>query len=306
MQEYISKKNLNKGVTLVELLVAVTISIIAITMAINIYLSSKKTYEDTKQKTDFDIKQLSAKKIFYDAITNAGFSCKYGFKNQKYINRTGENTNNFGFMYDSSPIRIGKISSISSFLQDSLGKQPGSLYQAGTDYIMIKNEDTFSNLISEPKNLNLYLSSTEQLEKNNYLALCNDNYINIVKVASVNKRYNEIGLTVAPLGEYYKGDYVGKYSVQIFYIAANYDQNDSQKLVYSLYLYTKEGSNRGVSYPIIDGVSDLKINYSILNRHHLYWKSINKNIDLDDIKAKAIRISFKVKEKNFEKIILLP
>lgn len=53
-------------------------------------------------------------------MTNAGLSCKYGTKNQKYVNRTGENSINFDFMYDSSPVRVGDISSIGSFLENSL------------------------------------------------------------------------------------------------------------------------------------------------------------------------------------------
>lgn len=303
------QKNINKfskGITLVELLVAVTISAIVITMTISIYISSKKIYVEAKQKTDLDIKQLTVKKILYDAVTNAGLSCKYGSKSQKYTNRTGENSVNFGFMYDSSPVRIGKISSISSFLHNSLGNQKGSLYESGTDYIMIKNEDTFTSLASRPINLNLHLDSIDQLEKNDYLALCNNNDINLVKIANVNKIQKDVSLAIDPSSEYHKGDYVGKYSIQIFYIAASHDSNDSDRLSYSLYLYTKTGSNRGVAYPVIDGVSDLKISYSILNRQHLYWRNITRNIDLDDINAKAIKISFKIKDKSFEKVILIP
>lgn len=55
-------KNKHKGVTLVEILVAVTISVIVITMATNVYLSSKKNYKKTKSKTDLDVKELTTKK----------------------------------------------------------------------------------------------------------------------------------------------------------------------------------------------------------------------------------------------------
>ncbi|WP_150466780.1 PilW family protein [Francisella sp. SYW-9] len=305
MQRDINKGTSSKGVTLVELLVAITISAIVITMAINIYLSSKKVYEESKQKTSLDIRQLTAKKIFYDAVTNAGLSCKYGAKNQKYINRTGENTTSFDFMYDSSPVRVGNISSIGNFLENSFKGQRGSLYQPGTDYIMIKSEDTFTSLVMKPINLNLYLNSTEQLEKDDYLALCNNDDINLVKIAHVDKKHKKISLAIAPQSEYHKGDYVGKYGIQIFYIAADNSRNTSGRLKYSLYLYTKDGSNPGVTYPIVDGVSDLKISYSILNRQHLHWRKITRNIDLDNIKAKALKISFKLEEKSVEKVILL-
>ncbi|WP_257593266.1 hypothetical protein [Francisella orientalis] len=55
-----------------------------------------------------------------DAIINAGLSCKYGDNHQTYINRTGENPQEFKFLYDASSVRVGKISSIERFLQQSI------------------------------------------------------------------------------------------------------------------------------------------------------------------------------------------
>lgn len=52
---------------------------------------------------------------------------------------------------------------------------------------MIKSEDTFTSLTTKPVNLNLYLNSIEQLEKNDYLALCNNDDINLVRITDVDK-----------------------------------------------------------------------------------------------------------------------
>ncbi|AIT09883.1 N-terminal cleavage protein [Candidatus Francisella endociliophora] len=298
------RKRFDKGVTLVELLVAITISAIVIVMAINIYISTKKIYQKTKSKTELDVKELTTKKILYDAVIDAGFSCKYGAKNQVYTNKTGENPLNFNFMYDSSPVRVGKISDIAPFLTDSLGfETKGSVYQVNTDYIMVKNEDVFTELSSRPINLSLYLDSVDQLDKGDYLALCNNDDVNIVKIDSVSDR--KVELNIAPSSEYHKNDYAGKYSIQIFYIAANQSKENPENVNYSLFMYTKSGSHKGVTYPVIDGVSDLKISYSILNRKNLSWRDITRNTDLDDIEAKAIKVSFKLKGKLFEKVILL-
>lgn len=298
------KKRFDKGITLVELLVAVTISAIVIVMAVNIYLSTKKVYQKTKAKAEIDVKELTAKKILYDAVINAGFSCKYGSKNQVYTNRTGENELNFKFIYDSSPVRVGKISGISPFLQDSLGVGvKGSKYQPNTDYIMVKSESVFSKLLSRPKNLALTLESTNQIDEGDYLALCNNDDVDIVKVNQVDS--HKVDLNIAPSSEYHKDDYVGKYSLQIFYIAANPSKENPNDVNYTLFMYSKTGSHKGISYPVLDGVSDLKLSYSVLNRKNLSWREITNSVDLDDIDAKALRISFKIKSKQFEKVILL-
>ncbi|APC92199.1 MULTISPECIES: PilW family protein [Francisella] len=307
MAQY-SKKNLNRestrGFTLVELMVAVTISAIVIVMAINIYFSAKKNYQKTKLEADQDIKALTTKKIFYDAIINAGLSCKYGAK-QQYINRTAVNQGNANFIYNGSAIRVGEISNITNFIQNSLGDNKGFLYQNNTNYIMIKSEKSFTSLASRPINLSLPLATSQQWHSGDYLALCNNDYVDIVKVASIDKDKSRVNLVIAPANEFDRGDYVGKFSVQIFYIAAIHDQKNSQKIIYSLYMYNKEGSKSAAIYPLIEGVSNLNISYSILNKDNLIWKHIIKDTDVDDLKIKALKISFRLNDKYFEKIILL-
>ncbi len=51
------------GFTLVELMVGITISIIVITMAVNMYISTKKSYNKAKLNTEQNIKIISAQKV---------------------------------------------------------------------------------------------------------------------------------------------------------------------------------------------------------------------------------------------------
>ncbi|AEB27257.1 prepilin-type N-terminal cleavage/methylation domain protein [Francisella cf. novicida Fx1] len=301
----ISTNHFTRGFTLVELMVAVTISAIVIVMAINIYFSAKQNYQKTKQGADQDIKALVTKKIFYDALINAGLSCKYGSKKQHYINKTTENQINANFIYNGSAIRIGKISEIIDLIQDSLGYNKGFLYQYDTNYIMVKSEKSFTSLASTPINLSLPLATSQQWHSGDYLALCNNDYVDIVKVASIDKNKRKVNLVVAPANEFDRGDYVGKFSIQIFYIAATHDPKDSQKIIYSLYMYNREGSANAVTYPLVDGVSDLNVSYALIDKDNLAWRDIATATDLDDLKTKALKISFKIDDKYFEKIILL-
>ena len=50
-----------------------------------------------------------------------------------YINTTAENQGNANFIYNGLAIRIGKISEITNFIQDTLDDNKGFLYQYDTN-----------------------------------------------------------------------------------------------------------------------------------------------------------------------------
>jgi prepilin-type N-terminal cleavage/methylation domain-containing protein len=295
---------LQKGVTLIEVLVAMTVSAIVMAMAISIFLSTKKSYQHTKTVAQDDVKVLNIQELLYNAITNAGLSCKYGTQTQKYINRTIENLNDLGFVANKSAVRFGDIASIGSYLKYTLPvTSQGLLYQEGSDYIMVKNESLSASLDSKPTSYTLNVDHPLEPAANDFLAICNDDEIDIVKVTASND--NQIKLAAAPLGDYNRGDYVGKLAVNIFYIA---DTGEKDKFGHSedgLFLYTKNGSGLANSQLLVSGVSNLKISFANTYRKKLRWKQIYKTTDLEDVDSSALRITFKIKGKKFEKVILL-
>ncbi|MBK2025597.1 PilW family protein [Francisella philomiragia] len=293
------------GFTLVELMVGITISIIVITMAVNIYISTKKSYNKAKLNTEQNIKIISAQKVLSDAIINAGLSCKYGDSHQTYVNRTGENPQEFKFLYDTSSVRVGKISSIEGFLQQSLYTKQKFLYQPNTNYLMIKTDSSFSELTQKPLNLSLYLQDFQQWQKGDYLALCNNDYIDIVKVLKTDNTTKTIKLVSAPTNEFNKGDYVGKINIQIFYTAAVANLKNPGKYTYSLYMFVKSGDNNAVTYPLVEGVSNLKLAYAILDKDKLSWKEILQDTNIDQIDAKALKISFQSNNQYYDKVVLI-
>lgn len=112
----------SRGLSIVELLVAMTISLIAASTAIIIFFNFKDFYNHSAQKASIDIKELTVKQAIYDSIINSGLSCAYGTNTQTYINDTGDDLSAHSFLTDSSNIRIGNISpNISDYLQTNLG-----------------------------------------------------------------------------------------------------------------------------------------------------------------------------------------
>ena len=64
---------------------------------------------------------------------------------------------------------------------------------------MIKSEKSFTNLASRAINLNLSLAASQQWHSSDYLAPCNNDDVDIVKVASIDKDKNRVSLVVAPV-----------------------------------------------------------------------------------------------------------
>ncbi|WP_041263584.1 PilW family protein [Francisella salina] len=299
----IHRNRLISGFTLVELMVGITISIIVITMAVNIYVSTKRSYQKAKLNIEQNIKVISAQKVLSDAIVNAGLSCKYGSDHQLYVNRTGEDSRRFKFFYDNYSVRLGKLSTIENLLKNS-SKQK-FLFHSGTDYLMVKTENSSAELTQKPLNLSLYLDKTQQWQNGDYLALCNNDYIDIVKISSTNNETKQIRLASAPANEFNKGDYIGKINIQIFFTAATVDPKKPSEYKYSLYMLVKNGQAHATVYPIVEGVSDLKLTYVVSDNKNLSWKEIYQDTSLNEIGAKALKISFKLDNQYYDKVVLL-
>lgn len=299
------RKKLQGGVTIVELLVALTVSVIVLSMAINIYLSYKKNYQKTKTIAQNDVKVLNVQKLLYDAIEKAGLSCKYGTQTQQYINRTTDNLNDLSFLANKSRVRFGDVANIASYIRYTLPAdiKEGIVYQSNTDYIMVKKEYLSAALESKPTSYTILTDKLLNVTKNDYLAICNNDQIDIVKATATID--NQIKLAAAPLSEYNRNDYVGKVGVDIYYIADTGKRDKLDNTIYGLFLYTKKGSELATSQLLIDGVSDLKVSYADTYRQKMHWKYIYKNKNINDIDSKALRVTFKIKGKKFEKVILL-
>ncbi|MDE5000982.1 photosystem I protein M (PsaM), partial [Francisella tularensis subsp. holarctica] len=70
-----------------------------------------------------------------------------------------------------------------------------------------------------------------------YLFLCIKNSINLVKSSNINSGSSIVSLSQSPKGgDYYPGDYVGKYSLEILYVIDTGEQDSQGQDIYSIYV----------------------------------------------------------------------
>lgn len=295
------------GTSLPELLVATVIAVVVLTALISIYMGVKHSYQEYKDKTTIDAKELQVKSIFYNFIKRTGFACQFGSQNQTYHDRTSDSLDNF--FHDSSMIRVGQLPlATSDHIAQSLEASCSSeCFQSGTDYVMVKREESRTFLTEvNSLSLNLSLDSVEDISAGDYLLLCNKNDINLLKVASISSGSSVVNLSESPQGsDYYPGDYVGKYSLEVLYIRDSGAVDEVGQTIFSLYVYIKNSESNGMSYELVRGVQNLQIETATVSNGNLTWSAIPSELDLSSSNSPALKISFSIGEQTFSRIINL-
>ena len=295
------------GVTLVELLVATAISTIIFSMAITIYISTKGEYNEHKDKIAIEVKELTTKKLVDDFVKSGGFACKFGYTNQTpYIDRTGDSLESY-FLGSGSSVRVGPLpftgtSNLPSALQSV---DCSDCSQPDTDYILIRTEEKHTKLTANNTlSTSLNLDDVDSLAADDYLALCNKDQMNLVKISSVSSG-GAITLSQSPSDSiYYAGDYAGKYELQILYTKNTGEQDGAGNDIYSLYVYVKEGASQGISYELVRGVKDLQVEYATVSGGNIIWDKVTTDVELDSSYV-AIKVSFTIDGELFSKIVVL-
>ncbi|MED7818778.1 MULTISPECIES: PilW family protein [unclassified Francisella] len=301
------RKDKISGFTLISLLISTAISMIVVAALITSYITVKNKYNLYKSKTEIETKELLVKNIVYDFVKDVGFACKFGYFNQDYYDSTSDSLDNF--FYTSSMLRVGSLPlTVSNHIPGALESDcSGECYQKGTDYIMVKKEDSHTEFNTiNALDTTLGVKSINNISTGDYLFLCNRNAINLVRVSSINEGTNTVGLSRAPQSaEYYPGDYIGKYSLEILYIRDTGQKDDNGQSIYSLYVYIKDSASTGMSYELVRGVSDLQVEYATVNGGNTTWNSITSDTAIDTSAYPTLRVSFNVDGKSFSKIINL-
>lgn len=328
------KKSL--GFTLPELMVAMVVAAIVMGMAIGIYIDMKKQYIRLSDRHRINSDQLLIKQIFYNAIGQAGFTTKYGDMYQQLVDNSGDNFGDiFGKM---GVITIGKAPaqnfeslpkglSMSTELCNERMSNDEALrnmninenihcVQPKTDFLMIQRSSLDSTLKSNSSNnifkVNEFQKNTlpeKDLSMNDYLVLCNSYECDLVKVGAVT--YDFISTTMRVENKFKTGDYVGKYILEVFFVAATNKKDKHGNEVYSLYEYVKQNADDSQIYELISDVTDLKIEY-VMNSDiqqgnaKINWRSLEKElVNIKSDSTAALKISFKVAGQATSKIYLL-
>ena len=297
-----------KGISLVELMVSMVIAALVFTSSYSLYFSIKEKYSEYKVKMDAEVKELTAKRIFYNFIKNSGFACRLGHLDQVYYDRTGDSLDNL--FISSDAIQVGSLPlPDSEHLPSSLesGCTTSGCYEAGTDYIVVKKDLSNTELVATNSgSVTLSVKDASAFAENDYLVLCNNAHFNLVKATSVNHTSNTVSIANSPEGStYYTGDYIGTYSLEILYTSNTGDVDDNGDPIYSLYVYMKGSSATGTSYELIRGINNLQIEYGTVLDDVITWHAVSSDVGINKSEHGAIRITFSVGGKSFDKIIVI-
>lgn len=169
---------------------------------------------------------------------------------------------------------------------------------------MVKTETKSTYLAANLVNSTLYLDSTNSINPGDYLALCNSDQIDLVKVSHVGNS-NDITLFQPATGQYIVDDYAGKFEILLFYIGDSGRVDNSGNTIYSLFLYIKSGSSVGQNYELVSSVENLKVSYATIKNDQIIWNNISSDTDVDTLNTPALKFSFSVDGKNFTKVVLI-
>jgi Tfp pilus assembly protein PilW len=296
-----SLKSNNKisGLSLVELLVASTISLLVIGMSVTVFASAKKNYVAVSTSVKANVDQLNVKRILYKSVRTAGISCSYGTSLASFHNSTSDTIAANSFLLDSSNIQVGNVSSLAGKLDN-----PGITYEPNTNYIMVKTETGSSKLANKVNNLNVELESSDDLSDGDYLALCSDDSVDLVKVKSENSSSNIVELVQAPSNSYNAGDYAGKYQIETFYTANTGEVDENGQAIYALYMHIQDGQNTK-NEELVECIKDLKVKSANVSGSSVTWNSITSDQNFDRSDTKALQVEFTLNSKSYKKTIFL-
>ncbi|QLE78640.1 prepilin-type N-terminal cleavage/methylation domain-containing protein [Francisella sp. Scap27] len=324
------------GFTLPELMVSMVIAALVMGMALNIYIDMKNQYNKLDKRHQMNAKQLMVKQIFYNAIGGAGFATKYGDMYQDLVDNSGDN---FGDIFGKAGIitigesPVANIPSLPEDLKldpelckekqkDNKSLESMNIYtelhcvQPKTDFIMIQRATLGSSLKTNSSNnifkLNEFrkgVSPEQDIKANDYLVLCNATECELEKVSAITGDFVSTNQRIED--KFKENDYVGKYILETFFIADTGRKGKDKKEIYALYEFVKQGPNDTSAYELIDGISELHIEY-VFNEDikqgdpTIKWEKVkNKLITVRGDKIAALKLSFKVDGKKFSKIYLM-
>ena len=154
---------------------------------------------------------------------------------------------------------------------------------------MIKAETSSTNLA----NSTLYLDSTNGVNADDYLALCNSGQINLIKVSNVGKS-NDITLSQPATGKYIVDDYVSKFEILLFYIGGSGRIDNYVNTIYSLFLYIKNSSSMGQNYELVSEIENLKVSYTTIENNQIIWHNTFGDADVGILGTSALKFSFTI------------
>ncbi len=290
----------SKGISLVEVLAAMLISVIIIAAAIVFFIDIRNVHRIKEDELHRNIKALKVEQVLDHAMANVGMFCPAGTEHLSSYELDGKS------MYDDTGDGLSVVNHgiVSTGSQESvsIGSNLTNMVE-NTDYLAIQRSEHYS-LITDVDGVSLTLKNTiEGLEEGDYVVSCNRRSVEVLKAISVSD--NEINLNTDITNEdtlrsIDVGDFIGDYQVNVYYIRAVKD-DAGNTIAHSLYLLIRSAANNAMSYELIRGVDNLHIQLvkaSEINvGEQVSWQDVVGMTTIDS-SYKAIKISFDIVEND--------
>jgi hypothetical protein len=294
----------NKGISIIELLVATVVAILVIDATIMTYTSVKKSYSDINDEVDKNVKAITVQQLFDSAVNNIGFACYRGSIGQTFSDVTGDSIS----VFSQGPISVGPMPIIAAFLPSTMKSNcsGATCYEAGSDYLMIQRDRNVGS-VDNVNNNDITITGgtlTSDLEVGNYMVTCSSSEYSLLKISSAS---NGVYQFVNSPNVFSDNQYVGDYELSIYFTRAN-GLNDSEgNPIISLYAYV-QSKGSGLSYELVEGVSNLQIKTvtkaAILLGQAISWQAVLADTKLDNT-YEAIQISYDIDGKTFTRMFPL-
>ena len=316
---------ISKGLTLVELLIGIVLSSITIGMCIQIYITIESQFSNMNSQYTNNTKQLLIKKTLEDSIKSRGFPCRYSIKSPTYNDITGTSFDDI-FSSDFGNLTIGtspinNVTSLPAILETNTNDCASGSYciKKDTDFILIQRTSGYSNMMENTYNqdskeyFTIEENSINNLVKEDFVLSCDSSGYYLYNINSISKdNDNEILETTNTIDNtYYKDSILNKYLLEIYYIRDTDKVDDNGNKITSLYVYKKDNLSRGISYEIAEGIDGLQFQYlerglnMLDSSNNLNWIDVTDNINIDSQNYSAIKISFEIDSKVYDRIVLL-
>ena len=276
MQYYMVLRN-NKGLTLTQLLISLTIGLITIGMCVQGFINVTNTISNKSNDSSSYLIFNETKEILEDDIHQAGLHCNYDFDDFAIIGSA--NIDELTPLHPSEKngalpkLYMGQFSSDKGkvILSDSKYKDEVILidnYVPNTDYLLIQStenaltlEKSVSFLEKEKNeskyNIPLNLENTLNFDENDLLLACNKLGYYILAKDNESQESNIIVNNDSQTPIFLPNDtMISKYKFSIYYIG------ESDNGEYGLYEYSVSNINGDKQTLIINGIENMQIKYT--------------------------------------------
>ena len=287
-----------KGISLIELMVAAAISILVINAAVITFTSVKKAYSDVSATNETDVKALTVQLVFDKALSNNGFACPFGLEN--IVQGAATAGANMFVFYDDA-VSVG----------DAVTGPQGitlSLAQANTNYLAIQKSNGYTTVASSNGKSITLAQEIVGLEADDYLVSCSSRSVELLSVDSI-VNDTDVTLFKEPASPRFIGigDFISSYELNIYYIRDTERNTPAGDKIYSLYVYTQTATNNVDIHELVEGVTNLQIyavkTEDIVKEQEIAWGSPVDAVTKIDSSYNALRISFDVGDAVVSKII---